>query len=54
MIYKNWMVFHIYVSMIEHWGFLKWGYPLVNSHVTMEKTTMLSMGKSTISMGHFQ
>ena len=29
-------------------------YPLVNVYITNWKITMLSMGKSTISMGHFQ
>ena len=29
-------------------------YPLVNVYVTNWKITMLFMGKSTISMGHFQ
>ena len=28
-------------------------YPLVNCHITMERSTMLSMGKSTISMAIF-
>ena len=28
-------------------------YPLVNSHIAMERSTMLLMGKSTILMGHF-
>ena len=29
------------------------GYPLVICHITMERFTMLSMGKSTISTGPF-
>ena len=28
-------------------------YPLVNFHITMERSTMLLMGKSTISMAIF-
>ena len=35
---------------------LKWmieGYPLVNVYITMERSTMLLMGKSTISMAMF-
>jgi hypothetical protein len=31
----------------------RYRYPLVNSHITMERSTMLSMGKSTISTGPF-
>ena len=34
-------------------GFTLYIYPLVNSHVTMERSTMLSMGKSTTSMAIF-
>ena len=29
------------------------GYPLVNVYITMERSTMLLMGKSTISTGPF-
>ena len=29
------------------------GYPLVNIHIAMERSTMLLMGKSTISMAIF-
>ena len=35
---------------------LKWmieGYPLVNVYITMERSTMLFMGKATISMDMF-
>ena len=45
---------------IHHWNaainsvcFFPWYYPLVNSHIAMERSTMLFMGKSTISMAIF-
>ena len=31
----------------------QWIYPLINVYITMERSTMLLMGKSTISMAMF-
>ena len=43
----------IYTLTIINLWIYKLIYPLVNSHITMENHTMLSLGKSTISMAIF-
>ena len=36
----------------NRWFLLDYWYPLVNCHITMERSTIFKSGKSTISMGH--
>jgi len=48
---------HLYHGYVSHnqrlFSFAPQRYPLVNVYIAMERSTMLSMGKSTISMAIF-